>query len=202
MSLIYTRVNDQKIRDRIDMLPEAEHTLEKYILLGETHKLSEANAAAFNPQPTASVHALRYKGQGQHKGSGKPCSACSYKHKYGECKAKGKKCKKCDKVGHFAKMCRSKAVNTNSQNRSNNRFARFSGTKKVHMVTDDSEVQETIEWDTARERLKDVWSNEFVDTIDVFMEEAPTSQPRCDLDVHAVHKPKRYQAFTQVSMYP
>ena len=60
MSLIYNRVSDQRIRDCIDMLPDAEHTLEKYLHLGETQELSEANAAAFNPQPpTASVHALR-----------------------------------------------------------------------------------------------------------------------------------------------
>ena len=51
MSLIYNRVSDQNIRDCIDMLPDAEHTLEKYLHLGETQELSEANAAAFNPQP-------------------------------------------------------------------------------------------------------------------------------------------------------
>ena len=97
------------------MLPDAEHTLEKYLHLGETQELSEANAAAFNPQPsTASVHALRYKGKGQGKRSGKPCSSCGYKHKYGEYKAKDEKCKKCGNVGHFAKACRSKSVN-NSQ---------------------------------------------------------------------------------------
>ena len=83
----------QKIRDHIDMLPDAEHTVEKYLHLGETQELSEANAAAFNPQPsTASVHAIRYKGKGQGKSSGKPCSSCGYKYKYGECKAKGEKC--------------------------------------------------------------------------------------------------------------
>ena len=56
MSLIYNRVSDQRIRDHIDMLPDPEHTLEKYLHLGETQELSEANVAAFNPQPsTASV---------------------------------------------------------------------------------------------------------------------------------------------------
>ena len=49
MSLIYNRVSDQGIRDCIDMLPDAEHTLEKYLHLGETQELSEANAAALNP---------------------------------------------------------------------------------------------------------------------------------------------------------
>ena len=64
MSLIYNRVSNQRIRDCIDILSDAEHNLEKYLHLGETQELSEANAAAFNPQPpTAPVHALRYKGK-------------------------------------------------------------------------------------------------------------------------------------------
>ena len=62
LSLIYNRVIDQRIRDCMDRLPDAEHTLGKYLHLGETQELSEANAEAFNPQgqTTASVHALRY----------------------------------------------------------------------------------------------------------------------------------------------
>ena len=141
MSLIYNRVSYQRNRDRIDMLPDAEYTLEKYLYLGENQELSEANAAAVNPQPpTAPVHALRYKGKSQDKSTGKLCSSCGYKHKYGECKAKGEKCKKCGKIGNFAKVCRSKSAN-NSQDRSNNKFAKFSGTRKVHMVTDDGEIQ-------------------------------------------------------------
>ena len=178
MSLIYNSVSDQRIRDCIDMLPDAEHTLEKYLHLDETQELSEANATTFNPQPsTASVHALSYKGKGQGKSSGKPCSSCGYKHKYGECKAKGEKCKKCGKVGHFAKVCGSKSVN-NSQYRSNNKYARFSGTRKVHMVTDDAEIQGTAELNTAMERLKDVISCEFINTIDVCVDEDTTSQPK------------------------
>ena len=176
MSLIYNRVSDQKIRDHIDMLPDAEHTLEKYLSLGETQELSEANAAAFNPQPpTAPVHALRYKGKGQGKSSGKLCSSCGYKHKYGECKAKGERCNKCGKIGHFAKVCRSKCVK-NSKYRSNNKSARFSGTRKVHMVTDDGEIQGTADLNTATERLEDAISCEFVDPIGMLVDEDTTSQ--------------------------
>ena len=202
MSLIYNRVSDQRTRDCIDMLPDAEHTLEKYLHLGETQELSEANAAASNPQPpTAPVHALRYKGKSQGKSTGKLCSSCGYKHKYGECKAKGEKCKKCSKIGHFARVCRSKCVN-NSQCRSNNKSARFSGTRKVHMVTDNGEIQGKADLNTATERLEDVISCEFVDPIDVLVDEDTTSQPKGNMDVHTGHKPMRYQAFTRVSMYP
>ena len=202
MSLIYNRVSDQRIRDHIDILPDAEHTLEKYLHLGETQELSEANAAAFNPQPpTAPVHALRYKGKSQGKSTGKLCSSCGYKHKYGECKAKGEKCNKCGNMGHFANVCRSKSAN-NSQDRSSNKFTRFSGTRKVHMLTDDGEIQGTVDLNTAVERLEDVISSECVGSIDVFVDEDTTSQPKGTLDVHTVHKPKRHQAFTRVSMYP
>ena len=104
-------------------------------------------------------------------------------------KAKGEKCKKCGKVSHFAKVCRSKSVN-NSQYRSNNKSVRFSGTREVHMVTDDGEIQGTVDLNTAIERLEDAISCEFVGTIDVFVDEDTTSQPKGNLDVHTVHKPK------------
>ena len=70
------------------------------------------------------------------------------------------------------------------------------------MVTDDGEIQGTVDLNTAIERLKDVISCKFVDTIDVFVDEDTTSQLKGNLDVHTVHKPKRYQAFTRLSMYP
>ena len=131
----------------------------------------------------------------------KLCSSCGYKHKYGECKAKGEKCKKCGKIGHFAKVCRSKSAN-NSQDRSNNKFARFSGTRKVHMITDDGEIQGTVDLNTAIERLEDVISSECVGSIDVLVDDDTTSQPKENLDMHTVLKPKRHQAFTRVSIYP
>ena len=52
------------------------------------------------------------------------------------------------------------------------------------------------------ERLDDVIPCEFVGTIDVFVEEDTTSQPKGNQGVHTVHKPKRHQAFTRVNMYP
>ena len=70
------------------------------------------------------------------------------------------------------------------------------------MVTDDGEIQGTVDLNTAMERLEDVISCEFVDTIDVFVDEDTTSQNKGNLDVHTVHKPKRFQAFTRVSIYP
>ena len=125
MSLIYNRVSDQRIRDHIDMMPDSEHILEKYLHLGETQNLSEGLCSCIQPSNFNSFSACtQVQRQSQGKSSDKLCSSCGYKHKYGECQAKGEKCKKCGKIGHFAKVCRSKSAN-NSQNRSNNKSARF-----------------------------------------------------------------------------
>ena len=62
------------------------------------------------------------------------------------------------------------------------------------MVTDDGEIQGTVDLDTATERLGDVISSECVGSIDVFVDEDTTSQPKGNLDVHTVLKPKRHQA--------
>ena len=65
--------------DCIDMLPDAECSLEKCLHLGDTQELSEPNAEAFNWQgkTTAFVHALRYsknKCNDQGKSSGILCT--------------------------------------------------------------------------------------------------------------------------------
>ena len=70
------------------------------------------------------------------------------------------------------------------------------------MVTEDDEIQGTVDLNTTMERLEDVISSEFVGSIDLFVDEDTTAQPKGNLDVHTVHKPMRYQAFTRVSMYP
>ena len=80
--------------------------------------------------------------------------------------------------------------------------SRLTGTRRVNMVTDDGKVEGTVDLDTAMGRLEDVISHEFLVSIDVFANRASTSQPRDNIDVHTVHKPKRYQAFTSLSMFP
>ena len=134
MSLIYNRVKGQRIRDCIDMLPDAEHTLEKYLHLGETQELSEANAEAFNPQnqTTVSVYALRYpknKGKSQGKTPDKLCTHCGFSHKYGQCPAKEAECKICQKIGQYAKVYRSQYRKTKNDDRSKNQPAIFTGKK-------------------------------------------------------------------------
>ena len=52
------------------MLQDAEHTLEKYLHLGEAQELSQATVDAFNPQgqTTPSVHTLK-NSKNENKGS-------------------------------------------------------------------------------------------------------------------------------------
>ena len=73
---------------------------------------------------------------------------------------------------------------------------------QLHMLTDDGEIQGTVNLNTVMERLEDFISSECVGSIDVFVDEDTTSQPKGNLNVHTVLKPKRHQAFTRVSMYP
>ena len=121
MPLIYNRVSDQRIKDCIDMLPDAEHTMEKYLHLGETQEISQANVEAFNSQgqTSASVHALKYskkEGNGSGKSSGKPWTYCGFNHKFGQCPAEEAKCKICQKIGHYVKVCRNKYRKTKQNN--------------------------------------------------------------------------------------
>ena len=84
-------------------------------------------------------------------------------------------------------MCKTKSGN-NKQNWSNSESSSFTGKRRVHMVTDDGEVQDTVDLCTAMERLEDVICHEFLDSIDIFADGVTTSQPRGNLDMHTVHK--------------
>ena len=48
MSYIYIGVTEQKVRDLIDQLPVDQHTLDKYVEIGELQETSKANAQASN----------------------------------------------------------------------------------------------------------------------------------------------------------
>ena len=49
MPLIYNRVSDQSIRDCIDMLPDAEHTLDKYLHLGANPRTLRGQCSCIQP---------------------------------------------------------------------------------------------------------------------------------------------------------
>ena len=184
------------------MLPDAEHTLEKYLHLGETQELPQANAEAFNPQDqtTASVHALKYskQGKGSGKGSGKPCTYCDFNHKLGQCPAKEAKCKICQKIGHYATVCRSKCRKTKQNNdRSNIQSARFTGNKK--------KSTNFTWWQMMGKYSKQYKDIPWLDIIGVYphtQNNTSIYNKKSFLEVHNVHKTKSHQEFTKVEIFP
>ena len=138
--------------------------------------------------------------KGSGKSPGKPCIYCGFNHNFGQCSAKEAKCKICQKIGHYVKVCRSKYRKTKQNNdRSNNQSARFTGIKKkitnIHLVTDNGEILET----TQRENI--LW----LDVIDVYPDTQNNTliyTKKGLLGVHNVHKTKSHQAFTKVEMFP
>ena len=60
-------------------------------------------------EPAESTHYARHKRDKQsQKSLVRDCKYCGSSHKHGKCPANGKTCQKCSKVGHFAKVCKSK----------------------------------------------------------------------------------------------
>ena len=47
MSYIYIGAREQQVRDLIDQLPDEQHTLDKYVEIGELKETSRANMQAF-----------------------------------------------------------------------------------------------------------------------------------------------------------
>ena len=79
MSLIFSRVKDQRIRDCIDMLPDAEHTLEEVPTPGRDPRALRGQCRSLQCKRSdySLCNALRYpknKGKGTEKSSGKLCT--------------------------------------------------------------------------------------------------------------------------------
>lgn len=129
---------DEQIRDRIvigiadgevsqKLQLEPDLTLEKAISItrqSELIKAQNASARATNVDGGA-INARKYKHPRQYDKSyakdeqykkvthqtRKMCTRCGSKHDYGACPATGKRCRKCNKTGHFEALCKTKNVN-------------------------------------------------------------------------------------------
>ena len=80
-----------------------EFTLEKLLLFIEGKEAGHASLNLMSGQSAPEVSKVDARD--------KKCRYCGDNHTPGKnnCKAAGNKCEKCDKMGHFAKVCRSKA---------------------------------------------------------------------------------------------
>ena len=70
--------------------------------------------------------------------------------------------------------------------------ARFSGTRKVHMVGDGGEVLETMQGENIP----------WIDYMHIQSENTTTYSAKAYSKVHNVHKTRSHQAFTRVQLFP
>ena len=105
MSKIYIRVRNQRIRELINQIPGNQDKLTRYVEIGESYEASLASAQTLSTMATMSINAVRK--QSDNNGQIK-CQRCGKNHKKGEYKALKVKCHKWDRVGHFAKMYKSR----------------------------------------------------------------------------------------------
>ncbi|XP_044749764.1 uncharacterized protein LOC123310362 [Coccinella septempunctata] len=124
---------DDMVRDRIVMGIFSKDTQEKLLRVSDltlemtinhcrAYEVSKTQSKAL--QSEVSVNELRRKNKYGKKESNFTCKYCGTNHMKGKCPAYGKKCKKCQRLHHFATVCQSKG----------NKEARDDKKKNVHEV--------------------------------------------------------------------
>ena len=90
-------------------------TLQQLLLLGRQDEMSRLQAADIEGKETENVHYFQKKKSmntrnASQASSRKTCNNCGgeWPHQNGMCPAKGQTCRKCHKLNHFARKCRSK----------------------------------------------------------------------------------------------
>lgn len=87
-------------------------TLEKAIDIARTDEMSKEQLQTMAKEDASinSVNQRKQKTELTQKKDlpSKECHKCGYKHDNSKCFAKGKRCTKCQKLNHFARVCRSK----------------------------------------------------------------------------------------------
>ena len=104
-------VHDESARQA--MLSKKNPSLQDIIDLGKRFQSTKVYNKALSNQDTFHVQETSRKPD-FHKRDPKPkdqindCTYCGLSHQRGKCPAYGKNCKKCNRVGHFPRMCRSR----------------------------------------------------------------------------------------------
>ena len=104
--------------------------------IGESYEASLPSAQTFSTMATTTISAV--KRQSDNNGQFK-CQRCGKYHNKGECKALKVNCHKCDRVGHFAKMCKSKTQGKQTNNKNNTVKPRTLNSTNVHLVSDEGQ---------------------------------------------------------------
>ena len=85
MSYISSGVRGQKVRDLIDQLPEEQHTLYKYVEIGELQETSKANAQAFQ---SMNGHSTLINAISKQFSNNFKCKRCSRNYPKGKCEVR------------------------------------------------------------------------------------------------------------------
>ena len=98
-------------------LRDNQMTLKNLLLLGRQEEMSTFQAAAIAGKETEDISYFQKKPNptqrsGSRDSQGKTCRNCGgvWPHRHSDCPAKGKPCRNCKKLNHFAKVCRSKVI--------------------------------------------------------------------------------------------
>jgi len=135
-SRIVSGISSRTVRERL--LRESQLSLKRAVEICRVAELSKEQLKLFGSEANVSQVKHRASNRPQHKGSAdKPqetkkftqrqqdntravCGNCGSNHPKGQCPAFGKKCNKCKRLNHYAKMCRSsKNVNSIQQDEGN-----------------------------------------------------------------------------------
>ena len=81
MTYIYIGVKEQNERDLIDQLPHEQHTLVKYVELGDLQEISNANVQAFK---TMNFHSTVINAKCRQYNNNFKCKQCSKNHPKGQ----------------------------------------------------------------------------------------------------------------------
>ena len=100
-------------------LRDNQMTLKTLLLLGRQEEMSTFQAAAIAGKETEDISYFQKKPNptqcsGSRDSQGKTCCTCGgvWPHRHSDCPTKGKPCRNCKKLNHFAKVCRSKVIHS------------------------------------------------------------------------------------------
>ncbi|GBL80181.1 hypothetical protein AVEN_29157-1 [Araneus ventricosus] len=113
------RVPDLDIKKAVDMCRAAETSkLQAQVYFTEERSIDAIKRFKSSPEvkPRATVQANKLRQPAKRQSSGRKCHYCGSHHVPGRCPAYGKRCWRCGKQNHFARVCKSKSVNRVCQN--------------------------------------------------------------------------------------
>ncbi|KAL5506337.1 hypothetical protein EMCRGX_G007955 [Ephydatia muelleri] len=124
----------------IRLLAEPKLTFVKALEIAQAAELAEKGARMLQPQlvtESASVNKIVQP-------ASRPCYRCGGKHSSDDCKCKDWVYKACGKMGHIARVCRSKGISTANSKKGRNKLGISQTGSEDHVTEDSSEEVHTL----------------------------------------------------------